>query len=85
VDRYTFLYDVGDQSAGAWEHSYGSECVLRESPFTPAVGAQVTDVAAHEFFHVVPRLSIHSEIIEHFNFATPVPSQHLWLYEGLPA
>ena len=27
-------------------------------------------------------LNIHSEIIEHFNFVTPVPSQHLWLYEG---
>ena len=27
-------------------------------------------------------LNIHSEIIEHFNFVTPVPSEHLWLYEG---
>jgi Predicted protease with the C-terminal PDZ domain len=30
----------------------------------------------------VTPLNIHSEIIEHFNFVTPVPSQHLWLYEG---
>jgi hypothetical protein len=43
----------------------------------------VTDIAAHEFFHVVTPLNIHSEIIEHFNFVmTPVPSRHLWLYEG---
>jgi len=42
----------------------------------------VTDIAAHEFFHIVTPLNIHSEIIEHFNFVTPVPSQHLWLYEG---
>jgi predicted metalloprotease with PDZ domain len=39
-------------------------------------------MAAHEFFHIVTPLNIHSEIIEHFNFATPVASQHLWLYEG---
>jgi predicted metalloprotease with PDZ domain len=82
TQRYTFLYDFGAGSAGAWEHSYGSEYVLNESPFTPAVGAQVTDIAAHEFFHVVTPLNIHSEIIEHFNFATPIASQHLWLYEG---
>ena len=43
------------------------------------VGVAVTDMAAHEFFHIVTPLNIHSEIIEHFNFATPTPSQHLWL------
>lgn len=82
VDRYVFLYDFGDANAGAWEHSYSSEYVLQEADYTPAYGAQVTDIAAHEFFHVVTPLNIHSEIIEHFNFETPVPSQHLWLYEA---
>jgi predicted metalloprotease with PDZ domain len=82
VDRYTFLYHFEDKGAGAWEHSFSSEYVLPESHYTDAVGRQVTDIAAHEFFHVVTPLNIHSEIIEHFNFVTPVPSQHLWLYEG---
>ena len=82
VDRYTFLYYFGDQSAGAWEHSYSSEYVLQDGEYTDSVGKGVTDIAAHEFFHVVTPLNIHSEIIEHFNFVTPVPSQHLWLYEG---
>ena len=82
VDRYVFLYDFGPQGFGAWEHSYSSEYVLKDTTFTPAVGARVTDIAAHEFFHVVTPLNIHSEIIEHFNFTTPTPSQHLWLYEG---
>jgi predicted metalloprotease with PDZ domain len=86
VDRYTFLYDFGPYGrgtvTGAWEHSYGSEYVLPDAPYTPAYGTQIRDIAAHEFFHVVTPLNIHSEIIEHFNFATPVPSQHLWLYEG---
>jgi predicted metalloprotease with PDZ domain len=82
VDRYTFLYHFGDQSAGAWEHSFSSEYVLQEGQFSDSVGRQVTDIAAHEFFHIVTPLNIHSEIIEHFNFVTPVPSRHLWLYEG---
>jgi predicted metalloprotease with PDZ domain len=82
VDRYTFLYHFADSSAGAWEHSFSSEYVLKEGEFTDSVGRGVTDIAAHEFFHVVTPLNIHSEIIERFNFVTPVPSRHLWLYEG---
>jgi predicted metalloprotease with PDZ domain len=82
VDRYTFLYHFGDSAAGAWEHSFSSEYVLQEGEFTDSVGQRVTDIAAHEFFHIVTPLNIHSEIIEHFNFVTPVPSRHLWLYEG---
>jgi predicted metalloprotease with PDZ domain len=82
VDRYTFLYHFEDRPAGAWEHSLSSEYVFREGEFTDSLGRYLTDIAAHEFFHVVTPLNIHSEIIEHFNFVTPVPSQHLWLYEG---
>jgi predicted metalloprotease with PDZ domain len=82
VDRYTFLYHFADAGAGAWEHSFSSEYVLQEGEFTDSVGQRVTDIAAHEFFHIVTPLNIHSEIIEHFNFVTPVPSRHLWLYEG---
>ncbi|MGH7498952.1 MAG: peptidase, partial [Gemmatimonadales bacterium] len=82
VTRYTFLYHFDEKPAGAWEHSLSSEYVLKESEFTDSVGKYVTDIASHEFFHVVTPLNIHSEIIEHFNFVTPVPSEHLWLYEG---
>ena len=87
VDRYVFLYHFeGAPRAGAvygaWEHSYSSEYVFPEVPFSEAFGQTLTDVAAHEFLHIVTPLNIHSEIIEHFNFVTPVPSRHLWLYEG---
>ncbi|NOT08870.1 MAG: peptidase [Gemmatimonadales bacterium] len=82
VDRYTFLYHFENRSVGAWEHSQASEYVLREQEFTPGFGQRITDIAAHEFFHVVTPLNVHSEVIAHFNFVTPVPSQHLWLYEG---
>lgn len=82
VDRYTFLYHFEDVGAGAWEHSYSSEYVMPEKEFTPQYGQQITDIAAHEFFHVVTPLNIHSEIVQEFNFVTPTPSEHLWLYEG---
>ena len=85
VDRYTFLYRFLKPAIpinGAWEHSYGSEYAINEAPYSEQFGKRVTDMAAHEFFHVVTPLNLHSEIIEHFDFQTPVPSRHLWLYEG---
>ncbi len=86
VDRYTFLYhfESGLQGqTGAWEHAYSSEYVLEESDPTPEYMARVTDLASHEFFHIVTPLNIHSEVIEQFNFVEPTPSIHLWLYEGV--
>ncbi|PRY47187.1 putative metalloprotease with PDZ domain [Spirosoma oryzae] len=83
VKRYTFLYHFEDQSWGAWEHSYSSEYVLKEAPYSQQLADEVTSIAAHEFFHVVTPLNIHSEIIQQFNFVTPTPSEHLWLYEGV--
>lgn len=87
VDRYVFLFRFAPQkegqAMGAWEHSYSSEYVLPDAPFGPNVGRGVTDIAAHEFFHIVTPLNIHSEVVEHFNFQTPVPSRHVWLYEGV--
>lgn len=88
VDRYVFLYHFEGpprQGAiyGAWEHSYSSEYVLPEVPWSEAYGQTITDIAAHEFLHIVTPLNIHSEIIAHFDFEKPVPSRHLWLYEGV--
>jgi len=88
VDRYVFLYHFEDPPKqgvpyGAWEHSYSSEYVLPEAPWSEGYGQAITDIAAHEFLHIVTPLNIHSEIIEHFDFEKPVPSRHLWLYEGV--
>lgn len=88
VDRYVFLYHFEGaprQGAtyGAWEHSYSSEYVFPEVPYSEGFGRTLTDIAAHEFLHIVTPLNIHSEIIERFNFEKPVPSRHLWLYEGV--
>lgn len=84
VDRYNFIYLFHNgPSAGALEHSYSSVYVIRDNPYTINYQNYVRDVAAHEFFHTVTPLTIHSEIIEDFNFAVPSASQHLWLYEGV--
>jgi predicted metalloprotease with PDZ domain len=86
VEKYTFLYYFASNPSGvtgAWEHSYSSEYVMTENEPTEAYMKQVTDIASHEFFHIVTPLNIHSEVIEKFDFVNPTPSQHLWLYEGV--
>ncbi|MBL7832560.1 MAG: peptidase [Cyclobacteriaceae bacterium] len=84
VDHYNFIYFFHNApGAGALEHSYSSVYVLNDRPYTPSYGSGIRDISAHEFFHIVTPLNIHSEIIEDFNFAVPTASQHLWLYEGV--
>jgi len=78
VNQYSFILLFSETGAGALEHSYSSVYVLSEISNYP-----LKNIAAHEFFHIVTPLNIHSEIIENFNFATPTPSEHLWLYEGV--
>lgn len=87
VDRYAFLIHLisGRSKSGgfgALEHSYSSMYNLPE--MNPAFLAQaIRDVAAHEFFHIVTPLNIHSEEIGDFDFIDPKMSKHLWLYEGV--
>ena len=81
VDNYTFLYHF-EVSAGALEHSYSSVHVLDEIP-AGQYSSTIKYIAAHEFFHIMTPLNIHSEIVEDFDFVTPTPSRHLWLYEGV--
>ncbi len=83
VNHYTFLFYLGEIDAGAWEHSYSSEYVLREETLTKPGISSLRSMIAHEFFHIVTPLNIHSELIAKFNFVKPVMSQHLWLYEGV--
>lgn len=84
VGRYNFIYLFFAQpGAGALEHSYSSVYVLMENPYLSSYRSNIRDIAAHEFFHTITPLHIHSEIIEDFNFAVPTASQHLWLYEGV--
>ena len=87
VDRYAYLIYLFDGSplSGSWgalEHSYSSLYTLPEMD-PQQISQTVKDVAAHEFFHIVTPLNIHSEEIHDFNYIEPEMSQHLWLYEGV--
>lgn len=89
IQNYAFIiYLTGNPrgfnsgSYGALEHSYSSMYTLIEQD--PSLIAQmIKDVAAHEFFHIVTPLNIHSEEIGDFDYNNPKMSQHLWMYEGL--
>lgn len=87
VNKYAFLFYFIDRAtlsgaSGALEHSYSSFYVLQEFD-SISVQQEVRDVAAHEFFHIVTPLNIHSKEIGDFDFSKPVMSEHLWLYEGM--
>jgi predicted metalloprotease with PDZ domain len=86
VDKYAFLVYFDNKpglsgSEGALEHSYSSVYYFQEYP-QEVFGPYFTDIAAHEFFHILTPLNIHSEQIHDFNFNYPEMSKHLWLYEG---
>jgi predicted metalloprotease with PDZ domain len=87
VDRYAYLIYLFDKrnisgAMGALEHSYSSLYTLPEMN-PQRISQTVKDVAAHEFFHIVTPLNIHSEEIGDFNYIDPKMSKHLWLYEGV--
>ncbi|WP_439881831.1 M61 family metallopeptidase [Pontibacter sp. MBLB2868] len=87
VDKYAFLIYVPERvgksgSYGALEHSYSSVYFLPEMP-EAQFSSTIRDVAAHEFFHIVTPLNIHSEEIGNFDYINPKMSKHLWLYEGV--
>ncbi len=87
IDKYAFIIYLTDGVSasgayGALEHSYSSFYYLPE--MDPANIAQtIRDVAAHEFFHIVTPLNVHSEEIHDFDFINPKMSKHLWMYEGV--
>jgi predicted metalloprotease with PDZ domain len=85
VEKYAFLFYFTDQpiiTYGALEHSYSSLYYMPETTID-VMRQQLRDFAAHEFFHIVTPLNIHSKEIHHFEFNDPKMSRHLWLYEGM--
>jgi predicted metalloprotease with PDZ domain len=85
VDKYAFIFYFADRpllSYGALEHNYSSFYYMPEMPIDQ-INQQLRDFAAHEFFHIVTPLTIHSEEVGDFDFNDPKMSQHLWMYEGV--
>ncbi len=90
ADIYTFLYyfsnsDKGSGMFGALEHNNSSMYYM---PDVPAAAKsfmikQLESTSAHEYYHTVTPLNLHSEEIGNFDFTNPVMSEHLWLYEGV--
>ncbi|WP_052444245.1 hypothetical protein [Flammeovirga sp. OC4] len=87
TDHYSFLIYLTDKPSnsgamGALEHWNCSFYFLPEE--NPAILLPVIqEIAAHEFFHIITPLSIHSEEIADFDYLDPKMSKHLWLYEGV--
>lgn len=85
VNKYAFIFYFTDQpvmSYGALEHSYSSFYFMPEATIED-MNQQLRDFAAHEFFHIVTPLTVHSKEIDDFDFNSPKMSQHLWMYEGV--
>jgi len=87
IRKYAFIFYFTDKvtesgNSGALEHNRSSFYVLPEMKADYLLQT-LRDVAAHEFFHIVTPLSIHSEEIADFDFMVPHMSEHLWLYEGM--
>ncbi|WP_299126204.1 peptidase M61 [uncultured Winogradskyella sp.] len=85
-DIYLYLSD-GSETApkgmGALEHHTSTVVVLPESSSKEGLAASIIDVVAHEFFHIVTPLSVHSEDVHYFDYNKPTFSKHLWMYEGV--
>ncbi|HMS64269.1 MAG TPA: peptidase M61, partial [Ignavibacteria bacterium] len=90
ADRYTFLYYFSDKNNGsgmfgALEHNYSSFYYMPDVPKAASsyMVKQLMSTSAHEFYHTVTPLNLHSEEIGNFDFNDPKMSEHLWLYEGV--
>jgi predicted metalloprotease with PDZ domain len=82
-----FLYlsagtEDSPKGMGALEHHTSTVVVLPENSSLEQLSDSMIDVVAHEFFHIVSPLSVHSEDVHYFDYNKPTFSKHLWMYEG---
>ena len=85
-DIYLYLTDRSEgqpKGLGALEHHTSTVAVLQETRSKESLAQSVTDVIAHEFFHIVTPLTVHSEDVHYFDYKEPTFSKHLWMYEGV--
>jgi predicted metalloprotease with PDZ domain len=85
-DVYLYLSEGKEESPkgyGALEHHTSTVVVLPEASSKEELAKSMIDVVAHEFFHIVTPLSVHSEDVHYFDYHQPTFSKHLWMYEGV--
>ncbi len=85
-DVYLYLAENNETAPkgfGALEHHTSTVVVLPEAMDAARLASSIVDVVAHEFFHIVTPLSVHSEDVHYFDYDQPTFSKHLWMYEGV--
>lgn len=86
IEKYDFIIYLSQATNiatyAALEHSHSSVYIMPEVA-TDEISDEIVKIAAHEFFHIVTPLNIHSEEIGNFDYNKPKMSRHLWFYEGL--
>ncbi|MEZ4857415.1 MAG: peptidase M61 [Flavobacteriaceae bacterium] len=85
-DIFLYLSEMKEDSPkgfGALEHHTSTVVVLPENSSLEGLVESMIDVVAHEFFHIVTPLSVHSEDVHYFDYYQPTFSKHLWMYEGV--
>ena len=80
---YLSEYNETDASGfGALEHNNSTVVIMPEAYPQKALEEQLIDIVAHEFFHIITPLTVHSKEIHNFDYNDPKMSEHLWMYEG---
>lgn len=80
---YLSEYNETDASGfGALEHNNSTVVVMPEAYPKKGLEKQLIDIVAHEFFHIITPLTVHSKEIHDFDYNDPKMSAHLWMYEG---
>ena len=75
--------ETSPRGFGALEHHTSTVMVMPEGMPAQALASSALDIVAHEFFHIVTPLSVHSEDVHYFDYNAPTFSKHLWMYEGV--
>jgi len=75
--------EIKPNDYGALEHHSSTVMILPETMEKQELFYHFKNLLAHEFFHIVTPLNIHSEDIHDFDYHAPNFSKHLWLYEGV--
>ncbi len=82
-EKYTFMFYFSKKfGMGALEHKTTSVYFI-VAPDTNDYTLNFLQTPTHEFLHILTPLTVRSEIINNFKFYEPLPSKHLWLYEGV--
>jgi len=85
-DIYLYLSNGKENSPkgyGALEHHTSTVVVMPEYWSKEKLARVMFDMVAHEFFHIVTPLNVHSQDVHYFDYNQPTFSKHLWMYEGV--